>query len=331
MSLTKILITGITGQDGLLLSKHLLKKQENIKIFGVSRSLQNNTFLKKLEYNMGKYNTKNIKLISVDLSNRTEVEKIIKDLGVNIIVNLSGPSSVYNSFENSSSYKNLIINQFENLINGCLAAKFLPTFFQASTSEMFSKNANLPLNENSIMEPRSPYAEAKHLLHKKVTSLKVKYEWNIKSGIMFNHESEFRSDNFLIMKVINTAIEIVNNKTKKLSVGSLDYKRDWSHASDIVKAIDLMINQNEPIDYVIGSGKSNSILNLINYVFQYFDLDYKEFIEIDNSLLRKNDPIEIVSDPNLIFNNLNWKNEINFYQMLEKIIEYKIRINNNNI
>jgi GDPmannose 4,6-dehydratase len=325
MSKTKILITGITGQDGIFLTSHLLKREDNLKIFGISRSEKNNIFYKNLNDITGKYNENNLKLIKLDLLNQNDVEKLLIDLKVDKIINLSGPSSVYNSFQNPEDYKNIIINQFNNLVNGCKASNTFPTFFQASSSEMFSNSAQIPLSEHSKMEPRSPYSEAKSALHSKVYELRNNNDWNIKSGVMFNHESEYRLENFLVMKIINTVIDIYSQKTSELIVGSLEYKRDWSYAYDIVKAINLIIDETNPVDYVIGSGTGNTILDMIKYVFEYFNLDYQEYIKVDNTLLREGDPIEIVSDPSLIYNNLGWKTEVTFQNMLVKIIEFKLK------
>lgn len=325
MSKTKILITGITGQDGIFLTSHLLKREDNLKIFGISRSEKNNFFYKNLNDITGKYNENNLKLIKLDLLNQNDVKKLLIDLKVDKIINLSGPSSVYNSFQNPEDYKNIIINQFNNLVNGCIASNTFPTFFQASSSEMFSNSAQIPLSEHSKMEPRSPYSEAKSALHSKVYELRNNNDWNIKSGVMFNHESEYRLENFLVMKIINTVIDIYSQKTSELIVGSLEYKRDWSYAYDIVKAINLIIDETNPVDYVIGSGTGNTILDMIKYVFEYFNLDYQEYIKVDNTLLREGDPIEIVSDPSLIYNNLGWKTEVTFQNMLVKIIEFKLK------
>ena len=325
MSKTKVLITGITGQDGIFLTSHLLKKEENLKVFGISRSEKNNNFYKNLNNIAGKYDENNLKLIKLDLLNQNDVEKLLIDLKVDKIINLSGPSSVYNSFQDPEDYKNIIINQFNNLVNGCKASNTFPTFFQASSSEMFSNSAQIPLSEHSKMEPRSPYSEAKSALHSKVYELRNNNDWNIKSGVMFNHESEYRLENFLVMKIINTVIDIYSQKTSELIVGSLEYKRDWSYAYDIVKAINLIIDETNPVDYVIGSGTGNTILDMIKYVFEYFNLDYQEYIKVDNTLLREGDPIEIVSDPSLIYNNLGWKTEVTFQNMLVKIIEFKLK------
>jgi GDPmannose 4,6-dehydratase len=194
---------------------------------------------------------------------------------------------------------------------------------------MFSSHAELPLNEKSKMLPRSPYAKAKFEIHYKIQDLKNSHNWNIKSGIMFNHESEFRPNEFLIMKIISTAISIQSGSREKLSLGSLEYSRDWTYAKDMARAIEKISNESEPIDYVIGSGISHSILDIVNIVFEFFDLEYKQYLEIDSALLRKGDPVHIKSDPKLILKRLNWKANYSINEIIEQMIFSRLKLTNN--
>ena len=175
------------------------------------------------------------------------------------------------------------------------------------------------------MKPRSPYAEAKYTLHNRVIELRNDMNWNIKSGIMFNHESEFRANEFLIMKIINTVIDIKESNATELIIGSLDHSRDWSYAMDIAEAIGLILFDDNPVDYVIGSGEGNTIRNLIEIVSNYFDIDYKSFTKVDENLLREGDPSNIVSNPILIRQNLGWETRTSFESMVKKIINYRLK------
>ena len=175
------------------------------------------------------------------------------------------------------------------------------------------------------MKPRSPYAEAKYTLHNRVIELRNDMNWNIKSGIMFNHESEFRANEFLIMKIINTVIDIKESNATELTIGSLDHSRDWSYAMDIAEAIGLILFDDNPVDYVIGSGEGNTIRNLIEIVSNYFDIDYKSFTKVDENLLRDGDPSNIVSNPSLIRKNLGWETRTSFESMVKKIINYRLK------
>ena len=181
--------------------------------------------------------------------------------------------------------------------------------------------SNRILNENSPFSPNSPYAEAKLINHLKVKELNENYNWPIFSGIMFNHESEFRGKDYLIMKIIRSAKEISLNPNKRLTLGSLDYIRDWSYASDTVNAIYEITSKGSASDYVIGSGVGKTIKEMVDHIFNYFNLDWTNFVDINQSLLREGDPIRIVSDPSKLKMELNWNTKINFNQMLDKCIK----------
>ena len=141
---------------------------------------------------------------------------------------------------------------------------------------------------------------------------------------MFNHESEFRGDDYLIMKIINSAILIKNKKLNSFSVGSVDYIRDWSYSGDIAKAIYKIINFGKNDSYVIGSGTGSKISEILNIVFKYFNLDWEEHTNIDEKLLRKGDPTKIISNPTLIYKELSWETKLNLEDILLKCIKYKL-------
>ena len=314
----KILITGISGQDGIFLTKYLLENNSDIKITGISRSNPEKSIYGKLKY-LGHSNFNNINIYNLNLEDKKQVTNFIKDINPDVVYNLSGPSSVYKSFLNSDN-KESILNIFNNLTSAIIENKIFPRFFQASSSEMFGISNEL-LNENSTFNPNSPYAEAKLINHLKVKELSENYNWPIFSGIMFNHESEFRNKDYLIMKIIKSAKEISINPNKRLTLGSLDYIRDWSYASDTVNAIYEITTKGSSYDYVIGSGVGKTIKEMVNHIFNYFNLDWTNFVDINQSLLRKGDPVKIISDPSKLKTELNWNAKINFNQMLDKCIK----------
>jgi GDPmannose 4,6-dehydratase len=315
----KILITGISGQDGLFLTNHLINKYEKLEIIGTSRQNNHSIFYKNL-LSLGLENRGDVSVYQIDLNDYNIVNNLISDFKPHYVYNLTGPSSVYESFNNAEN-KKIITNIFDNLTSALIKSNNFARFFQASSSEMFSPNCNEKLNENSEFLPNSPYALAKLDNHNKVISLNKKYDWNIYSGITFNHESEFRKKNYLIMKIITAAWKIKNNKGSNLTIGSLDYMRDWSHAQDIVVAINLLTEKGASPDYVIGSGKGKKIKDILDYVFQKYNLDWTDFVQIDKNLLRDGDSKKIISDPRKIKNELNWETKITFEQMLDRCID----------
>lgn len=314
----KILITGISGQDGIFLTKHILEKSSRVKVIGISRSNPLNSIYRKLKY-LGFLNYNNIEIYDINLEDKNTVRNFITDINPEIVFNLSGPSSVYQSFHNSNN-KDSIINIFSNLTSAFIERKSLPRFFQASSSEMFGTNED-SLHEGSSFNPNSPYAEAKLVNHFKVKELSAGYDWPIYSGIMFNHESEFRNKDYLVMKIIRSAIEISRDPKKRLTLGSLDYVRDWTYASDTVNAIYEITSRGTSSDYVIGSGTGNSIKDMVNYIFSFFNLDYYKFIDIDKNFLRDGDPVRIVANPSKLKKELNWEAKTKFNQMLDNCIK----------
>lgn len=317
----KIIITGITGQDGIFLTKLLLEKSENYNIFGVGRNTKEKVFFERLQ-TVSKYpqDHSNLKLVNTD--NFKEVEKLILDIAPDQIYHLSGPSSVYQSIKYPMT-RFTITENFDSILKSVSTLNNNCRIFHASSSEMFAPS-NLPLNENSPMKGNSPYALGKLENHKKIKKISKESNLNFYSGIMFNHESEYRSNDYLIMKIILEAIKISNGDSNSLTLGSLDYVRDWSYAEDIAEAIYLVTNYGESSDYVLGSGVGTSIRYIVSFIFNYLDLDWENYLNIDKSILRKNDPEIIVSDPKKINLELNWSNKVDIESLLVKCIESRL-------
>jgi len=320
----KVLITGITGQDGIFLSKELVEN-DDYEIIGLSRKNNLNSFnkkLKTLKFDLKKF--QNIKIINIDLTEKSEVKKLIKANKFDFVYNLSGPSSVYESIKNPQKSKMEISLIFNNLIDSFVDENYFPNFFQASSSEMFNDEPTEKITEEIRLSPSSPYGKAKAEIHEYISSIRNKYNWNISSGIMFNHESELRNDDYLFMKIINRAIEIKNNVNNEIKLGSLDIQRDWSYAGDVMKAAKLIIESDNGEDYVIGSGKPTSIKSLVEFVFGYFDLDYLNYFQEDKNLLRPNEPKIKYSSPKKIKEDFGWETKLTVNDILEKCIEQKL-------
>ena len=317
-----ILITGITGQDGIFLTDLIIKKETKSNIVVISRSSSNKNFFKKLNY-LNNLSKNNISLVNLELNNPSEVANFIGDFKPDFIYNLTGPSSPSESIKNPETYKS-IENIFENLTKALIKSENYCNFFQASSSEMYAENKD-SLDEDSEYLPKSPYAIYKYKNHLKIQNLKKKFDWNIYSGIMFNHESEFRDSKYLIMSLINSAIQISNGQKNSFKVGSLDYIRDWSFAGDVAEAIYKITNFGKESNYVIGSGNGHTIAKMIEILFSQLELNYEEYIQIDKSLIRKGDPIRIVSNPSRLINELSWKPKLSFEELVERCLSYRLK------
>tara|TARA_B100002051_G_C16742383_1_gene645129 strand:+ start:2449 stop:3423 length:975 start_codon:yes stop_codon:yes gene_type:complete len=321
-----ILITGITGQDGIFLTKNLLEQNQDCVIHGTSRNKDISSFQKNLS-SLGITNFDNIKIYNLNLEEKQKVENLITSVSPDIVFNLAGPSSVYESFSNPKKTIDLITNIFNNLTGALISQNIFCNFFQASSSEMFNSKVNEIINEESPIKSNSPYAEAKIINHNQAKNLIKTYDWNITSGIMFNHESEFRDAGYLTSKIIKNVYEIYNKREQKIVVGSLDYVRDWSFAGDIMNGALLLSLNDARGSYIMGSGIGTSIKELIQIVFNYFDLNWEKYTDVDESLLRKGDPKIKISDPTKISNEFGWKTELSFEDLIIRCIEKKININ----
>ena len=314
----KIFITGITGQDGLFLTSKLLN--EEVAIYGSTRQSSTKNFYNNLS-KINNLTSAEMRLFNLDLLNYQSVDTFLSDVKPDKIFNLTGPSSVYKSITDNQKSYNQIINIFDNLTASVLKNKLNTTIFQASSSEMFEENKKGIYDEDSKLNASTPYAEAKIHNHLKSIDLSTKYNLNLYSGIMFNHESEFRSKDYLIMQVIEAAEKIASGKLNQFSVGSLDLVRDWSFAGDIADAMLKISESGKFKSYVIGSGQGASISYVLKVVFEYFNLDFKEFIKVDKNLNRKNNNKKIISNPKRIQNELNWQTTLSLDELIIRCIE----------
>ena len=318
-----ILITGITGQDGLFLTAEILKKQPDYKIYGITRKEDNVAFYRNLN-SISKLETNNLELVSTNLTNFEQTKKLLQTIKPSYVYNLSGPSSVYDSLLSPEKSFLTITKIFNNLTNALIEESNFCNFFQASSSEMFGLDLNKHLDENTPFVPNSPYAKAKLENHNKVQVLSEIHDWNIYSGIMFNHESEFREDSYLFMKIINEAIKIKKHQSDALVLGSINYTRDWSYAKDISEGIFKITTEGTSNTYILGSGIGHKIKDVVEIVFQVFNLNYEEYLEIDESLIRDGDPEKIVSNPSKIKEELNWSTKVSFEELIGICIKSRL-------
>ena len=314
-----VLITGITGQDGLFLTKKYLDRKEDKTVFGISRSKNLESFYQNLK-SLEVKSLDNLNMVNIDLNNKTHVFDLLKKVKPQAVYNFSGPSSVYKSLVDKKESSSTIKNIFDNLSDSLIEQNNFCNFFQASSSEMYENISNNAIDENTKMVPNSPYAVGKYENHKKVLKLSEEYNWNIVSGIMFNHESEFRDDSYLIKKIITSAKEIKNKKNSKLQLGSVDYVRDWSFAGDIVNGAYTLVENNAKGSYVIGSGIGSKILDIVKIVFNYYNLNWENYLEINEELLRKGDAEVKVSNPSKIESHFGWKTSMDFNELILRCI-----------
>ena len=308
------IITGITGQDGAYLSRLLLGK--GYKVVGLVRS-HANANLGKLKY-LGI--AQDIVLRECDLMDLSQFIKILTDVKPDEIYNLAAQSSVSLSFEQPIGTIQFNINSVVNQLEAIRLVKSDTRFYQASTSEMFGKIDELPITEDSKFHPLSPYAISKVAAHYICINYRESYNLFTSCGILFNHESYLRGDHFFVKKVIRESLNIKHGKQEYLQVGNLDIRRDFGWSEKFVEAMWLMLQQPHPQDFVVCSGKSVLLRDIVEYVFRKLDLD-ASLIKTSKHLLRPTDIQDIYGSSQKAREQLNWHYHLDFFEVLDKLIE----------
>jgi len=325
------IITGITGQDGSYLADLLLANK--YKIYGVYRRTSNSNFSRLTD---DVINNKYFHLLEGDICDPYCVSRMLKAIKPDEYYNLAAQSHVATSFEQPSytwdATAKGVLNALEAIRNESNATKF----YQASSSEMFGKNYTTiyddfgenPLkfqNEETPFYPQSPYAIAKLAGHHLVRNYRDSYNIFACSGILFNHESERRGENFVTRKITKWLGEFIasekDKKFPKLRLGNLDAHRDWGHAEDYVKAMWLMLQQENPDDYVVATGNTYTIKEFLEVAFSRYDLNWEKHVVIDPKFYRPAEVEFLRGSPKKVKEKLNWSPEVSFYQLVERMVE----------
>lgn len=312
----RAVITGITGQDGAYLSRLLLKK--NYEIVGVIR---NKSSIYRLKYlgidKMLTYENCNL------LDNR-EIISLLRKYSPDEIYNLAAQSSVAQSFISPSDTINFNIISVLNILEAIRTENTEIRYYQASSSEMYGSVNLLPITENTAMHPVSPYGISKAAAHWITQNYRDNYGIFACCGILFNHESYLRDNSYFIKKVILEAIKIKNGQKDRLIVGNIDVKRDFGYSPLYVEAMWKMLQNEKPDDYIICSGKSYILRDLIYHIFNYLDID-KSKLFIDSNLFRPKEILDIYGDNSKARNELKWNYDRDFFEIVNILIEEEIK------
>ncbi|MFQ6003473.1 MAG: GDP-mannose 4,6-dehydratase [Candidatus Zixiibacteriota bacterium] len=307
------LITGITGQDGSYLAELLLKK--GYKVFGMVRRSSTEKFER-----IGHIRDK-INLRQADLLDQLSLIRLIEDCQPEEIYNLAAQSFVPTSWEQPMLTGEFNALGVTKLLEAIRLVNKKIKFYQASSSEMFGKVKEVPQNEKTPFYPRSPYGVAKVYAHWITVNYRESYEMFAVSGILFNHESPRRGLEFVSRKITDGVAKIKSGLAKKLLLGNLDAKRDWGYAGDYVRAIWLMLQQKEPEDFVIATGKNHSVRELAQIAFEHVGLDYKKFVETDPKLVRPAEVDILLGDSSYARKKLGWKPEVSFEELIKRMVD----------
>lgn len=310
-------ITGITGQDGFHLTKFLISK--NYSIIGLVNG-QRNSSLEKFKLMFPE-----VKLVSGDLTDFSSLLQIINDVAPDEIYNLGAISFVGLSFKQPELTANVtglgVLRLLESIRK--LGAEKKCRIYQASSSEMFGKVRESPQSETTPFYPRSPYGVAKTFAHYTCVNYREAYGMHISSGILFNHESEYRGHEFVTRKITSNIAKIKHGKISHFFLGSLSPKRDWGYAGDYVEAMWLMLQQEIPDDYVIATGKSHSVLDFVLEALKCADLDgpWEKYIKYDEQFIRPSEVDLLIGNYEKAKKVLGWEPKTDFNKLVKIMVE----------
>ena len=311
----KALICGVGGQDGAYLAQLLLSK--GYEVVGTSRDAMANSFGSL--HHLGVLD--NVEIVSMAVSDFRSVLHTLRRYAPDEVYNLAGQSSVGLSFEQP-------VETMESISGGTLtlleAIRFVDhpiRFYNAGSSECFGDTGDIPANELTPFQPRSPYAVAKCSAHWMVHNYREAYGLFACTGILFNHESPLRPARFVTQKIVQAAARLAQGANGKLRLGNIAIQRDWGWVPDYVDAMWRMLNADVPDDYVIATGRTVSLEYFIATVFQNFGLDWREFVEIDHSLLRPTDIMAGRADPSKAKAVLGWAHKIDIDGVITRMCD----------
>jgi GDPmannose 4,6-dehydratase len=320
-NMKKALIYGVSGQDGRYLSELLL--EQGYSVVGVVRRqsvAENQTT--RVEHLLS---NPNFSLVYGDITDPLRVYDTIKQVKPNEIYNLAAQSQVQNSF-NMPRYTGEVAGLgVLNILNAILSEGIDCKMYQASTSEMFGNTIDEDSyqRETTPFYPVSPYGSAKLFAHNLCQNYRDSYGIEVFCGILFNHESPYRGSTFVTGKVVKDAVLVANGKKEKVVLGNLNSARDFGHAKDYVRAMQMMLQLEKPDDFVVSTGISHTIDYLVDYVFEKLNLDRAKRLEISNKYLRPNELHLLRGDSAKFRTKTGWKPEISFEAMLDEMIEYQ--------
>jgi GDPmannose 4,6-dehydratase len=325
----KALITGITGQDGSYLSEFLLGK--GYEVHGIiRRSSSFNT--DRIEHIFKDPHNPNAKLYLHygDLSDASNLRKILEEVKPDEVYNLGAQSHVRVSFDQPEYTVNVdalgTLRMLEAIRDYQGRTGHLVKFYQAGSSEMFGKVAEVPQKETTPFHPRSPYACAKVYSYWQTLNYREAYGMFALTGILFNHESPRRGETFVTRKITRAATRIKLGLQDKLFLGNLDAKRDWGFAGDYVEGMWMMMQADKPDDYVVATGETHSIKEFLDETFALLELDWNDYVEIDKRYLRPSEVDLLLGDASKAEKELGWKPKTDFKSLVKMMVESDMKL-----
>jgi len=315
--LTTALITGITGQDGSYLAEYLLERR--YKIIGMSR--RTNT----LSFERIAHIQDEITLVQGDLHDQSSLVSILEEYRPDEVYNLAAQSFVPTSWQQAVLTAEVTAVGVLRMLDAIRQVYPKIRFYQASSSEMFGKVVEVPQTESTPFYPRSPYGVAKLYGHWITVNYRESYNLFTVSGILFNHESPRRGFEFVTRKISRGAAAIKLGLTNELRLGNLDAQRDWGYALDYVRAMWMMLQQEMPSDFVIGSGETHSVREFCEIAFGCLNMDYRNYVIQDPKFYRPAEVDLLISKPAKAHKMLRWEPSVTFRELVEMMVQADIQ------
>jgi len=314
----KALITGITGQDGSYLADFLLEK--GYEVYGMVRRSSMEKF-DRIDHIKDR-----VHIMQADLLDQFSIIKLLEEVQPDELYNLAAMSFVPTSWNQPVLTAEFTAVGVTRILEAVRAFNPRIRFYQASSSEMFGKVKEIPQTEITPFHPRSPYGVAKVYGHWITVNYRESYDIFGVSGILFNHESPRRGLEFVTRKITYNAARIKLGLVKELRLGNLEAKRDWGFAGDYVKAMWLMLQQQEPDDFVIATGENHSVRELAEIAFAYLDLDYKDFVMIDERFIRPAEVDILIGDCSKAREKLGWIPGVKFQELVKMMVDADMKL-----
>lgn len=310
MNKRRAFITGIAGQDGSYLTELLLEKEYDV--YGLVKYSTTNLYYENINHLMPF-----IEVVEGDITDSAQMNGLLAKIKPHEVYNLAAQSHVGTSFKMPELTAQVTGIGPLKLLEAIRASGFNSKFYQASTSELYGNSTTKLLDENVPFSPVSPYGCAKLFAHHIACNYRISYNMFVCCGILFNHESPRRGENFVTRKIIRGAATAKSGSKNKLALGNMDARRDWGHAKDYVRGMWLMMQHSVPDDYVLASGTSYSVRDFAEMAFNAVGLDYNDFVYVDPLLYRPTDVNVLVGSAKKAENILGWKPEYDLKQLIE--------------
>jgi GDPmannose 4,6-dehydratase len=323
MSPKRALLTGITGQDGSYLAELLLSK--DYEVHGIiRRSSSFNTGRIDHLYTDPHEPEGRMFLHYGDLADSTVVSRIMRDVAPDEVYHLGAQSHVRVSYDIPEYTGNVTALGTTRLLEAIRQEGSAARFYQASSSEMFGTNPEVPATERTEFRPASPYAAAKVYAYWMAVNYREAYGLFCTNGILFNHESERRGVTFVSRKIAKGVVDILAGRADAIYLGNLDSQRDWGHAADYVEAMWRMMQADEPDDYVIATGEPHSVRDILQEAFGHVGLDWEPYVRTDPRYFRPVDPPILVGDPSKARAELGWEPKVTFGELIRSMVDAEL-------